>query len=269
MEYSLDGEYLASGSSDGSIHIWRQESFHTTPSNPDSERPTRTPKQADKILLGSRNSNIIALSFSRTDSNMLASGGLNGEIKVWNVNEQSCIHTFNPRRGRIRPLIFVGGADIACIAGTRDGSIIRLWRAEGSSDFSSETIGEAYPGGFSPRDEVFSPSGSFVAANFTLRTGDRFASTTALYELETRTKTQSVVMSDFFATCFAVSPDSKQLVCGGNNGRIRLLQTDDFSIQRDLDATGEGEAIYSVAFDPTCRILAIGCDGGRLELRRL
>jgi hypothetical protein len=50
MEYSLDWEYLASGSQDGSIRIWPAESFHTTASQTYSERPTRTPQQADKFF---------------------------------------------------------------------------------------------------------------------------------------------------------------------------------------------------------------------------
>jgi WD40 repeat protein len=59
-------------------------------------------------------------------------------------------------------------------------------------------------------------------------------STLALYEAETITKTQSVVMPGFIATCVAVSPDSKYLVYGGDKGRIQLFQTDDFSIQEIL-----------------------------------
>jgi WD40 repeat protein len=85
----------------------------------------------------------------------------------------------------------------------------------------------------------------------------------------TMTKTQSVVMPGFTATRIAVSPDSKQLVVVGSRGRIRLLQTDDFSIQIDMDTTGEAKTVCSVAFDPACRILAIGSREGSLELRRL
>jgi WD40 repeat protein len=257
LEYSLDGECLASGSGDGLIRIWKRESCHR-------ERPTRTPKQADKILLGSRNSNITALSFSRTDSNILASGGTNGEIKVWNVREQACIHTFN-YSGPIRSLFFAGGADIACtaLAGT---SVIRLWKPEGSSDLASEIIGNADMSGHSVR-AVFSPSGSLLATSFRL-TGN--ASTVTLYELDTMTtKIQSLVNCGVTAACFAVTPDSKQLIIGDDRGGIQLLQllqADDFSIQ---PATRVLPAVLSVAFDPTCRFLAVGCQYGTLELRSL
>jgi WD40 repeat protein len=267
LEYSLDGEYLASGIVDGSIHIWRAESCHATFSQHLVERGTRTPKQADAILVARRSVYIATLSFSRTDSNLLASGGSQGEIKVWNVKEQACIHSFNPGRGPIRSLFFAGGADIACIAAAHTGSIIRLWRAEGSSDFASETMGEANLEGWSLRDAVFSPSGSFVATSFCSNT--RHDSTLALYELETVTKTQTVAMPGFTACCVAVSPDDKQLVVVCSRGRIRLLQTNDLGIQRDMDTTGEAKTVCSVAFDPTCRVLAFGHHDGSLELRSL
>jgi hypothetical protein len=222
MEYSLDGEHLASGSADGSIRIWHTESFHTNSSNPDRTGPTRTPKQADIILLDSR-SVYKALSFSRTDSNLLASGNWNGEIKMWNIKEQACIHSFDyGGAGQIRSLFFAGGADRACFALTYAMSIIRLWRAEGSSDLASETIGETDHDGMTANRATISPSGSFLATSLFSRIGN--GSTVALYELETMTKTQSVVMPGFIATCFAVSPDSKQLVIGDCKGRIRLLQ---------------------------------------------
>jgi WD40 repeat protein len=157
MEHSLDGECLASGNQDGSIRIWRAESFHTTSSNPDRERGTHTPKQADKMLLVSRNA--VSLSFSWTDSNMLASRGSNGRIKVWNVKEQACIHSFESGTMSVRSLIFVGGADIACLAATRLMSVIRLWRAQGSSDFANETIGEVDPNRNFPSVQFFLPLG--------------------------------------------------------------------------------------------------------------
>jgi WD40 repeat protein len=265
LEHSLDGECLASGSADGSIRIWSRASCDTNSSQTHRERPTRTPQEADKVLLGVR-SVAMALSFLRTDSNLLASGESNGEIKVWNVKEQACVDYFDSGSGPVRSLFHAGGAESACLAATRAMSVIRLWRAEGSADLANETIGEADPGRFSPRNAVFSPSGSFLATSLDSRR--RNESKLALTELETMTKTQSVVMPRFIATCFAFSTDSKQLVVGDSRGRIRLFQTDDFSVQRDLEALAR-QPVRSVAFDATGRFLAFGCSEGRLELRSL
>jgi WD40 repeat protein len=267
LEHSLDGEYLASGCQNRSIRIWVTESFHATSSKTSMERSRRTPEEAVTIILASRD--VMALSFSRTNSNILASGELYGEIKVWNVQEQECIHSFDPGRGRIRSLYFAGGADSACIAVAGAGSIIRLWKAEGSVDFTSEIIGETAGRGNALR-AVISPSGSFLATS--AYSGREIASTVALCDLETMTKTQSVFIPGVRATCFALSPDGKQLVIGDHNGRIRLFQdADHFSIHKDLVPRGiaSSTTVLSAAFDPTCRVLALACQDGRLDLRTL
>jgi WD40 repeat protein len=213
------------------------------------------------------------LSFSRTDSNLLASGASHGGIKVWNVNEQACIHSFESDRGFITSLFFAGGAYSTCISVAFDGSSIRVWRAEGSSDFASETICEADGRGPGWRRSVFSASGSFLATTFHSYIGnDSTDSTLTLYELETMTKTQSVLISDFIAVCVAMSPDNKHLVVGDHTRRrIRIFQVDDFSIQRDLETRGEPRHFSCCAFVPTCRVLFFGpCRGvSKLELLTL
>ena len=261
LEYSSDGEYLASGSRDGSILLWHTELFHAASSKLSREIPTAITEQADIILPGIDEQFVTALSFSRTDSNILASGGSNGGIKLWNVKDQTCIHSFDPNSGTIHALFFAGGADISCIAVANNGSIIRLWKAEGSSYLGSEIIAvERHVS-----RAVFSPSGSLLATS-SYYTWTK--STVALCDLETMTKTQSVTMPR--PSCFAVSQDSKQLVVGGHMGRIRLLQSDTFSIQRDLNTRGRSPNMaVAVAFDPTCRVLAFGCSRGTVELLTL
>jgi WD40 repeat protein len=83
------------------------------------------------------------------------------------------------------------------------------------------------------------------------------------------TNTQSVIMPGFVPSHIVVTSDSKQLVVVGCRGKIRLLQTDDLSIQRDFDPREkvlDMPPIWSVAFDPTCRFVAFGGNEGRLEL---
>ena len=94
LEYSSDGTYLASGAGDTSIRVWHTESYHTTsPTLPGQE-------QAVKILIGGL-SIVTRLAFSRTDSNLLASGELCGEVKLWNVIEQACLYSIHTRAGPI------------------------------------------------------------------------------------------------------------------------------------------------------------------------
>jgi WD40 repeat protein len=278
LEYSLDGEYLASGSQDGSIRIWHSGLFHDTSSKTFRERSTPTPHFADTILFSSLSDSVLTLSFSRTDSNVLASGCTAGVFRVWNVKEQACIHSFDTGHGCIRSLYFAGGADSSCIAVKNVGHsipVIRFWRAEGTSDLASETIGDAAGRGrwdFAPR-AVFSRCGSILVSCTGSSAGKSTnKSTLALYELETMTKTQTVCMPGFSAACLAVSPDSKQLVVGDTRGRIRLVQIDDFGIEKDLvpRAASSSTTVLSLAFDPTCRgVLALGCRDGLLDLLTL
>ena len=85
------------------------------------------------------------------------------------------------------------------------------------------------------------------------------------------TKNQSIVMPGFDAACSALSPNSKQLLVGDDKGGIRLVQTDDFSIQRDLTTREacSSIAVWALAFDPTSRVIACGYLEGILELRSL
>lgn len=230
LEYSSDGEYLASGCNDGSIRLWHTKLFHIF----SRERPIRATSQADTILQGNHLYPTRALAFSRTDSNLLASGFMHGVISLWNVKEQAHIHLFNPHCGAIRSLSFVGGEVVTCFAATSLGSIIRLWKPQGSSDFASETtIGEAASLEGTIAYAVFSRPGSFLATSMHSSDGTTF--TLALYELETMTKTQSVVIPGRNVTSLmAFSPDNKTLIICDLTGRVRLLQADDFSIQRDL-----------------------------------
>ena len=88
--------------------------------------------------------------------------------------------------------------------------------------------------------KAFSSSGALLATSTNSPNSfGETVSTLASHDLETMTKTQSLVMPDFATTCFAVSPDSKQLVVGNvvddDMGGIRFFQAGDLSIQRDLD----------------------------------
>jgi WD40 repeat protein len=279
LEYSSDGKYLVSGiSRGGSIRLWHTESYHTISPKTYRETPTTMPLYHSQSILLGNHSTVAALAFSLTDSNLLASGGWSGEIKLWNVKEQACIYSFYTLPTNIIPsLLFAGGERSVCNAVLSTGSMIRLWRAEGSSEFTSEVID--IPGGrlegdhggtITPRT-AFSPCGSFLTIAYSSPLRVEYGTTIAFYELETMIKSQSVVIPGFASLCSGVSPDSKTLVLGDVQGRIRLLQTEYLlGIRRDIDTRRRppiNAPLWSIAFDSsTCRVLAFGCSDGRLEL---
>jgi WD40 repeat protein len=226
LEYSSDGTYLASvvSGQGGSIRLWHTVSFHTTSTKTYSETPTARPlvHQADISILLGNHSSVAALAFSRTDSNLLASVGWLGNIKLWNVKEQACIHSFQVPRKNIRPtLLFAGGDRSVCNAVLSTGSMIRLWRAAGSSEFTTEVI--VIPGAsllgqvLDQRDPTgtvcpsFSPCGSFLTIAYSSPSREGRGTRIDFYDLGTMLKSQSVVLPLFDSLRSALSPDSKQL----------------------------------------------------------
>jgi WD40 repeat protein len=134
LQYSFDGKYLASGSSDRLIRLWRtitsESAAHSSLSDESRNRgASRGTLQAQSciILLGHRSA-ISALAFSPTNSNLLASGCLVGEIKLWDVTNQVCIHTFYPRLSTITAIFFSPGDNIQCHVVTGYGAMIRIVR---------------------------------------------------------------------------------------------------------------------------------------------
>jgi WD40 repeat protein len=112
LQYSLDGKHLASGSSDEPIRLWRtitsESAAHSSSSDESRNRGLSrgTPQaQPDVILLGHGLGRVItSLAFSPTDSNILASGCQEGEIKLWDVVNQVCIHSFPPQHSTIKAM---------------------------------------------------------------------------------------------------------------------------------------------------------------------
>jgi WD40 repeat protein len=276
LQYSLDRKYLASGSLDKSIRLWRitfESAAHSSSS--DESRlgnTTRGTLQAQSVinLLG-HGGTITSLTFSPTDSNLLASGCNTGEIRLWDVINQVCIHAFdfNPRLRSIEAIFFSPGDNIQCYVVTSGGPMIRIARNR-RMEFAATILEE--PGEKRRYKLVaFSPCGTFFAAisdmDVPLLIG---ASELALFDLGTMAKTQSVVLSGGgnYAR-IAISSDGKKLaITSYRNARARLIECHDLTIQQDVD-TIEQRSSYAVAFDPTNRFLAIARRDGRVELRTL
>jgi WD40 repeat protein len=249
LEYSPGGEYLASGSDEGNIRLW-----HASP---------MTSRGPDITLEGDHQW-ITTLSFSRTDSNLLASGGSMGTIRLWKIKEGACIHSFDYDRGYIQSLFFTGGEDMACCAVAGEGSIIQLWRAEGSTDFSRAISVGA--GGLGNRIQraAFSTDGTLLAAVM-----DSSGSTAlALFERETMTMTMSVPMPGLSTGCLAFSPDSKQLAAVmDSSGSTSLVLFEGETMTMTMSVPMPGLSTGCLAFSPDSKQVA-SCQrmGGGIRL---
>jgi WD40 repeat protein len=278
LQYSLDGKYLASGSTNYSIRLWQTSiasvsAAHSSAShgsrNPGSSRGTPQ-AQSDIILLGHA-WEITALAFSPTDSNILASGCWAGEIKLWNVINQVCIHSFDSQLSGVDSIFFSPGDTIQCHVVTRLGSMIRIAR-NNRMEFASTILEEPSLGTYP--HVAFSPCGTCFAVLLLHPVARRgIKRELALFDLRTMAKTQSVVLyDDSTISGMAMSPDGKKLAITYRDGELRLVECHDLTIQKYVDTIIEQRpegGIRPIAFDPTNRFFAIGRFDGRVELRTL
>jgi WD40 repeat protein len=278
LQYSLDGRYLASGSSDNSIRLWcmlsEAAAAHSSASDESRSRGTnRGPLQAQSditLLIDGRGGAITSLVFSPPDSDLLASGSTDGKIRLWDVINQVCIHAFNPGLWRIETIFFSPGDNIQCYVVTRRGPMIRIVKNK-RMEFAS-TILEEPSLGKSPH-AAFSACGTCFAAISYMASGRKWE--LALFDLRTMAKIQSVFLSggrdDFDG--IAMSPDGKKLATTNRSGGGALIfECHDLTIQKAVDnleqRSDETVGFWPVAFDPTSRFFAVGCPDGKVKLRR-
>jgi WD40 repeat protein len=263
LSFSNDGNYLASAgcnTNDESIRIWP------------SEPTTRLPQQSDRTLRGHRRV-INCLDFSPHDTNLLASGDA-GAIKLWNVEHEVCIYSFDHSCGYIPTLCFpVQEEGQKCIFLTQDGSLIRTWWND-PSDTESDIVD--MPGLGQVWTSAFSNCGSLLAA--VSSDGD----TVTLYDIRAMTVVQSLsidrntmnrntIVAPYNSMCLTFSPDDKSLVLRFKANEIHIYEVPDLNIRRILrpgvPATSRPTgAIKVVAFDPSGQFLALAEGGQNVRL---
>ncbi|KAL3937859.1 MAG: hypothetical protein SGBAC_007109 [Bacillariaceae sp.] len=110
VTFSPDGQRLASGGSDRMIRIW----------NPHDH-------QDDILVLRGHSLVVVSLSFSPMNSNLLASGSLDGTLRLWDVLNQSCLKCV--QHGSEILTVCFAPSGIRLAAGRSDETII-LWNVE-------------------------------------------------------------------------------------------------------------------------------------------
>jgi periodic tryptophan protein 1 len=105
---STVGNYMAVGTFNPTIEIWNLDVL-------DPLEPTATlggeiiskkkkgKKGGPNYKPGSHEGPVMSLSWNKTYRQMLASGSADTSVKIWDVTTQTCSHTFNHHRDKVRP----------------------------------------------------------------------------------------------------------------------------------------------------------------------
>jgi WD40 repeat protein len=245
LAFSNDGNYLASlGCSHDngtSIRIWKTDST------------TRWP-QSERNLPGHQGV-ITCLDFSPSDSTLLVSGH-QGAIKLWNVEQEVCIYSFDHSCGSIQSLYFpVQDEGHKCIFVTARGSLIRTWWNDPSGSIESDIVN--MPGLGQVWTSAFFHCGSLLAAV------SLDGSTVTLYDMRVMTVVRrlsihgnTLVLGPSNGLDF--SPSGKTLVFGFNNNEIQIREVPDLNLLRRLlqpDASAP-TSNGVVAFEPSGQFVA-------------
>ena len=175
-----------------------------------------------------------ALSFS-PDSRLLATGGGDNIVKIWDVNLEESIRTWRGHSGAVTSMSFI--ANGALISGITDSSV-RLW----------------YPPSGPERNRL-AQTGIIVNMSLssdgkTLITSDSNYSEVHLWDIPSQTRIHSFTGKSGFAANVALSPDGKFVAIHRKHDVFQLWALPDF--QTPL-LTLEGQQVFvghNVAFSP-------------------
>jgi WD40 repeat protein/transcriptional regulator with XRE-family HTH domain len=274
---SRSGQYWAAASQRGEVRVWRVE------------------QEAGQILhlaWQAHTDIVITLAFS-PDERRLASGSLDGSIKLWDIESGAALWSDWQAKGTLclafapHGRLLASGGDDARVhlwdlhSGTpletlpHPGAVFALaWSPDGrllaSGDFAGTIrIWQRQPTGPARCMQTLSEHNNWVRGLAFASDGSRLASaswdgTVKLWDLASGRCLKTLSGHTERVHCLAWSPDGGTLASGSFDHTIRLWEGQEGHARAVLQ--GHSAIVYSLAFTPDSRHLLSGSDDGRLRL---
>lgn len=225
VAFSPDGRSLISGSEDNTIKLWdvktgkvqktlKGEDFWVNSVTFSPDRRTFA-SEGDKIKLWDITTDkplfnldgVRVVAFS-PDGRMLASGGLNNSIKLWDMNTGKVLHTFKKHTNRINSIAF--SPDGSILASGSEDHTVKLWDLKTGKGLSTL---EGH--GNSISSLAFCPYGRTLASG----SSDK---TIKLWELSTYDELDTLHGHDCLVKSLSFSPDGKKLASASYDNTIKV-----------------------------------------------
>jgi WD40 repeat protein len=187
------------------------------------------------------------------DGKTLASANYTGTIVLWDTHKHTEITTLNGHQEGVYALAFCPTQGNLLASGSED-KTVKLW------DIAARCMVDSLSIGTSGNAVAFSPDGKNLA------TGSLDNGVLSVWKVATHRRVALYKNENDKIGAVAFSPDGRWLVAGyAISGKIRLLKAP-FQHTVDLDLLAPAGAIYSTAFSPDSRTLAVGRQNGKTEI---
>jgi WD40 repeat protein len=222
IDYSQDGQWLASGGSGRTVELWNLKTGKCW-------------RSLNEHMAGVR-----TLHFS-PDSCLLATAGVDRTIRIWDVNTTDCIQVLIGHEGTVQSIAFApDGRSIA--SGAAD-STLKIWNL--STGNCLNLVGHTVD----VRTVAYSPDGKTLASAGDDRLIRLWSASTGQSQRILQEHTNAIYS-------IAYSPDGKTLASAGDDQVIRLWDSSTGTLQKSL--VGHQSRIWSIAFSPDGRTLVSG-----------